>query len=345
MSGFRYRFNEGIPTVKSYSSRVSEGDAQAVLGDLLRRVAEADETSARFEKAITLQPVSARALALYGLLRLDEDEPDKALPLLMAAARDKTDWLVQYHVATGLTRFVTTTDDPDPAVIATARDALAIAQAARPNLANGHALAARIDIAADADATRTLQSIRRARAVSPGRDDYIIVEAFALMRLGEYIAARQLLTPLTSTTQTAGIRANAEEIIGQIAMLEREAEDFAARLEGRTRDASRPAGQRREAPAYRKLEPGESRVEGWLERITCAPNEIAIEVSVAGTIERFVAESLNAVAFISHRDDLRGVIACTRRTPPDRVYVIWRQAGPPPNPRQVIAVEFLPDPR
>ena len=80
MTGFRYRFNDSIPTVKSYSSRVSEGDAQAVLGDLLRRVAEADETSARFEKAIALTPVSARALALYGLLRLDEDKPEAALP-------------------------------------------------------------------------------------------------------------------------------------------------------------------------------------------------------------------------------------------------------------------------
>ena len=77
-----------------------------------RRIAE---TAARFEKAIALRPVSARALALYGLLRLDEDQPDKALPLLKAAAKDKTDWLVQYHVATGLTRVITTTDDPDPA--------------------------------------------------------------------------------------------------------------------------------------------------------------------------------------------------------------------------------------
>jgi tetratricopeptide (TPR) repeat protein len=345
LSGFRYRFSQTIPTVKSYSSRVSEGDAQAVLGDLLRRVAEADETSARFEKAITLQPVSARALALYGLLRLDEDEPDKALPLLMAAARDKTDWLVQYHVATGLTRVITTTDDPEPAVIATARDALAIAQAARPDLANGHALAARIDIAADSDATRTLQSIRRARAVSPGRDDYIIVEAFALMRLGEYIAARQLLAPLTSSTQTAGIRASAEEVMEQIAVLERQAEEFGARLEGQKLETARTGRPRREAPVYRPLQPGESRVEGLLERINCAAKEIVIEVNVAGTTERFVAESLNSLAFISHRDDLRSMIACTLRTPPDRVYVTWRLADPPSRLRQVIAVEFLPLPR
>ena len=216
MSGFRYRFDKSIPTVKSYSSRVSEGDAQAVLGDLLRRVAEAPETAARFEKAIALQPVSARALALYGLLRLDEDEPEKALPLLMAAAKDKTDWLVQYHVATGLTRVITTTDDPDPAVIATAREALSIAQAARPDLANGYALAARLDTAEGTNSTQALQSIRRARTGSPGREDYILLEAFIRMRLGEYVAARQLLTPLTAARNTASIRANAQEVLEQV---------------------------------------------------------------------------------------------------------------------------------
>ncbi len=246
MSGFRYRFDKSIPTVKSYSSRVSEGDAQAVLGDLLRRVAEAPETAARFEKAIALQPVSARALALYGLLRLDEDEPDKALPLLMAAAKDKTDWLVQYHVATGLTRVITTTDDPDPAVIATAREALSIAQAARPDLANGYALAARLDTAEGTNATQALQSIRRARTVSPGRDDYILLEAFIRMRLGEYVAARQLLTPLTTARNTASIRANAQEVLEQVALLERETEEFMARLEGQKVETAGPAGQRRQ---------------------------------------------------------------------------------------------------
>ena len=159
------------------------------------------------------------------------------------------------------------------------------------------------------------------------------------------MAARQLLTPLTAARNTASIRANAQEVLEQVALLERETEEFVARLEGQKLEAAGPAGQRRGAPVYRKLEPGESRVEGLLERINCAAKEIAIEVNVAGTTERFVAESLNAVAFISHRDDLRSMIACTIRTPPDRVYVTWRQTDPPSRPRQVIAVEFLPAPR
>ena len=214
-------------------------------------------------------------------------------------------------------------------MIATARDALAVAQAARPDLANGYALAARLDTAEGTDAKRALQSIRRARTVSPGREDYILVEAFTLMRLGEYVAARQLLTPLTAARHSAGIRANAEEVLEQVAVLEREAEEFVARLEGQKLETARPTRQRRDAPVYRTLKPGESRVEGLLERINCAAKEIVIEVNVAGTTERFVAESLNALEFISHRDDLRSMIACTRRTPPDRVYVTWRQTEPP----------------
>ena len=263
----------------------------------------------------------------------------------MAAAKDKTDWLVQYHVATGLTRIVTTTDDLDPAVMATARVRSRIAQAARPDLANGHALAARLDTADDTDATRALQTIRRARTVSPGREDYILIEAFVLMRLGDYVAARQRLTPLTAPRHSA--RYPRERRRGP------RTGDAARARGGRLRGAARgpetrdraPRRPRREAPVYRRLEPGEHRVEGLLERIDCTAKEVVLEVNVAGTTERFVAESLNAVAFISHRDDLRGMIACSPRTPPDRVYVTWRPADSAVKPRQVIAVEFLPLPR
>ncbi len=86
-------------------------------------------------------------------------------------------------------------------------------------------------------------------------------------------------------------------------------------------------------------------MEGLLERINCTSAGIALEINVAGTTEHFVAPSMNSVLFISHRSDLRGAIACTSRTPPDRVYLTWRQIDPAPNPRTVIAVEFLPDQR
>jgi tetratricopeptide (TPR) repeat protein len=347
MKGAAFRLDHGIPQVRSYSSKVSAGDAEAVLGDLLRRVATAEEAAARFDEAIALQPPSARARALYGLLLVDNNQPARALPLLLEAAKDTTDWLVQYHVATGITRIVTTSDSPDARTIAVAREALGIVQAARPGLANALALSARLDTAEDGSTTRAYEDIRRARSASPGRADYIVLEAFILMRRGEFAAARQLLAPLTGPGSSPAVRSNAQAILDQVALLEQRAADYIARLEGQrsTTPAAGGASRAKSRTVYRTVEPGEERVEGLLERITCTSSSIDLEVNVAGTIEHFVARSLNSVVFISHRSDLRGAIACASRTPPDRVYVTWRQGDAAPNPRTVIAVEFLPDQR
>jgi thioredoxin-like negative regulator of GroEL len=347
MKGVAFRFDRSIPPVRSYSSRVSAGDTEALLADLLRRVATAQEAAARFDKAVALQPPSARARALYGLLLVDGDQPDRALPLLLEASRETSDWLVQYHVASGITRIVTTTDNADPRAIATARGALAIVLSARPGLANALALSARLDTAEDGNTTRALEDIRRARTVSPGREDYIVLESFILMRRGEFDGARQLLAPLTGPGSSPAVRSNAQAILDQIALLEQNAADYVARLEGR-RSAAPPAGassQGKRRTVYRTVEPGEERVEGLLERVSCTSAGIALELNVAGMREHFVAPSLKSVLFISHRSDLRGAIACASRTPPDRVYLTWRQIDPAPNPRTVIAVEFLPDER
>ncbi len=93
MKGVAFRFDQNIPQVRSYSSKVSAGDAEALLGDLLRRAATAQEAAARFDKAIALQPPSARARALYGLLLVDSDQPARALPLLLEASKETaTGW-------------------------------------------------------------------------------------------------------------------------------------------------------------------------------------------------------------------------------------------------------------
>jgi Protein of unknown function (DUF1570) len=344
MKGVLFRFSQGIPQVQSYSARVSEADAQAVLGDLMRRVAPREETATRFEAAIALRPPSARARALYGLLRLEGGQPDKARPLLLEAAKDTSDWLVQYHVATGLTRMVASTDERDAMVVGTARSALERVRDARPDLANVHALTARLDAAEDADMPHALESIRRARAVSPGREDYILLESFIMMRRGEFAAARQLVLPLTGPRYSPEVRENAQSVIEQVGRLEREAAAYLARLEGQ-RPPEPAANQGRLVPLYRRIGPGEQRAEGLLERIVCTDAGIVLHVLVDGRIERFGAPSMSGVAFISHREDLRGAIECSARTPPDRVYVTWRQADAAGSGRRVVAVEFLPLPR
>jgi predicted Zn-dependent protease len=313
---------------------------QAVLGDLLRRVAPVQEAAAQFDKAIAVQPPSSRARALYALLLIENNDTARAKQLLLEAARGTGDWLVQYHVATGLTRLVTGSDTAEPELLSVARSALERVHAARPDLPNAHALEARLETAEDRNPLRALEGIRRARSLSPGRDDYVLLESFILMRLGQFAAARALVSPLTGPGTSSAVRSNARDVLTQIEQLEQQAADYLARLEGR-----QPAGggaPARAVPALRKLQPDEQRLEGVLERIDCSDKGVVFEVTANATAERFAAASLASVSLISHRDDMRGTISCGRRTAPEHVYVTWK---PPQNPgamRIAIAVEFLP---
>jgi tetratricopeptide (TPR) repeat protein len=345
MRGGSYRFEETIPRATSHASIVSDGDARAVLGELLKRVAEPRQAAERFEEAIALQPPSALARALYGLLLIDEDRAGEAVALLLEAATDPTDWLVQYHVATGLTRIVTAAPDPDPAMIATARDALARAGTARPRLGNVAALSARLDTAEGTDLTRALQASRRARGVSPGRTDYTLLESFILMRRGEYAAARGLLAPLIGPMYSPEVHTEARTVLGQIARLEQAAMDFVAGLQGR-RPAAEPAGPPIGlVPRYRTLVQGERRIEGLLERIECSTTGVVLYLRVDGRTERFGAASLSSIEFFSHRGDLRADVTCGPRSPSDLVYLTWRREGDTSTqPGRAVAVEFLPVP-
>jgi Protein of unknown function (DUF1570) len=349
MSALSYRFDRDIPEVRSDLSKVSRGDAEATLADLLQHVAPAPETSARFEAAVAIQPASARARALYGLHALGLDDVAKARGLLMEAARDRSDWLVQYHVATGLTRIVADERDPEASVIAAARDALGHVLAARPELPHALALSARLDTSGRrGDFPRALATVRRARTLSPGREDYQQLEAYILLRLGEFTQARQLIVTLQSPVHSPNVRESARDLVRQIDSAERAAADYLARLEGRTPP---PRGSQTErtasgAPAmakalFRSIEAGEQRTEGRLERIDCSSSGISLHIiSDDKTVQRFDATSLDRIDFITYREDLVGAITCGRRTPAERVYLTWRQLD---KTRQIVAVEFLPD--
>jgi hypothetical protein len=340
LTGVEYRFGERIDMAATAAVTVAESDVQAVLGDLLRRVAPAQEAAARFDAAVALQPPSARARALYGLLLLEESNPARARALLLEASRDTRDWLVQYHAATGLTRFLSASDDADPELVAAARAAIDRVRTARPDLANVYALDARLQTAADEEPAGALESIRRARAISPGREDYALLESFILMRLGQFAAARALASPLTRPSSSAAVRANARDILAQIDTLEQVALDYIAKLEGRPLADATVAGAGRFA--LRKLQPGEQRTEGSLERIDCTERGVVFEVSVAGAAEWFGAPSLSGVSLITHRDDLRGAVTCGPRATPERVYLTSTPAEPPSTMRRAVAVEFLP---
>jgi len=347
MNALAYQFDREIPNVKGDSSAVSPGDAEAMLADLLRNVASPEEASTRFDALMAIQPASARAKALSGLHALEQDNPNKARPLLLEAARDRSDWLVQYHVAVGLTRLASEDPDSEPGVIAAAREALTQVLAARPELPHALALLARLDAVGRGDLSRALETVRRARTLTPGREDYQTLEAFILFQQGHFAQARQLIEPLLSPVHGENVQNSARRMLQQVERSERAAADYLARLEGRS-NSTRGPSNRRSADSgaaskvvFRKLGEGEQRIEGRLERISCSAAGLSLHIVLDDTrVERFDAASLDRIDFITYRDDPPGVITCGVREPAERVYLTWRQKD---RIRQIVAVEFLPD--
>ncbi len=350
IKGTEVTFDRSLPQVQGEISRVSEGDVQATLGELLRRVAPAAETSAHLAKAMSVQPVSSHARSVLGLFELSEGRKAESQKLLLEAAQDKTDWLVQYNAGSGLSRLAVGSTDPPGDMIDAARAAWKAVLGARPGLPNALALSAWLDSATGADLEKSLESIRQARQAAPGRVDYTLVESFILTRKGQYSAARELLTPLQAAPHSDQIRANAKHMLDQIAGFEQAASDYLAKLEGRQpAPSSNPPSDPPPAPAsanmleslspYRRLQAGEERTEGMLERIECTATGIVLHVRVDKSVTRFTSPKLETVDIFSYRDNMRGTIGCGSRDPSDRVYVTWK---PQNSQRRVIALEFLP---
>ena len=164
MTGLPFRFTRPHSPVRSASSKVSAADAQALLGDLLRRAATSQETVAQFDKAIVLQPPSARARALYGLFSSTATSQPRLSPCCSKRSKDierlagpvsRRDW----HRATRNDQRRCRAR----AHCAGARGAERVLTA-KPDLANALALEARLDTAEDSNPGRAPGCASAARA-------------------------------------------------------------------------------------------------------------------------------------------------------------------------------------
>jgi hypothetical protein len=78
------------------------------------------------------------------------------------------------------------------------------------------------------------------------------------------------------------------------------------------------------------------------EGIECSAGRIAVLVRTVDGLERFSASGMDAIDFITYRDDTEQAIGCGPRRRPERVTITWRPiAGD--GVRRAVAVELLPD--
>lgn len=359
-----YKFDEKVDRLQEPAIKVSTAEAEAALCDILRRTDGLDAAGERLEKAAGLDPPSPRARALLGVIRIEQQRDDEARTHLMAVASTE-DWFVQYRVASGLRRLIEFGEASSPIeLVAAARRALETVLTARPELPHALAMQAEIGRATRTDLPKALAAIRRARTLAPGRDSYAFIEAHIQTELGQFSAARDVLGPMMSPAFPPQTRDHARTLMANVVR----AEQASARQQARSGEraaaeagdrgtaeagdrgaaqAERPADNRVLVPEYRPVGAGEQRTEGTLERIECIRDGVVLHVRSGDRTLRFHARALDAIQFLTYRDDLKGSVACGPRTPPDRVYVTSLAAaatalaarGPD---GQAVAVEFLP---
>jgi cytochrome c-type biogenesis protein CcmH/NrfG len=308
---------------------LGEAAVEARLGDLLMKMDRQDEAEARLQHALRLDPGQVAAHLSLGELRLQQHKDGEALAYLeRATTLDPGSFAAHSAYGEALLRRVGTR--PAEAIDA-GRRAFARALEIRPDSPKAMAGLAWAYLAADQLMDEAQRLAERAVQADPAEPDHVLLLAQVLARQRDFAGARARLGTLMAWSRTE-IREQAREAMAALADYEK--------------STAAPPGKETVRAGngvllfLRVAREGEQRAFGALGRIECESARILFHVTSGDRVLRLSAARMEAVEFISHRDDLNGRIECGARQPPDPVYVTWRPA--PASDGEAVAVEFVP---
>lgn len=321
----RYTFGEKRSALDATSAPMPVADARAMLASLYLRQRRYDDAE-RLADAV-LKEDENHGLANVVAARVDIERGDLVAAMARLGELEAgDDWFVAYSAGAALADLVTRSAGVASERVEAARRQFAAVQRHR-EMANVHAHLAMLELSSPlGEPAQASASIRRARELAPGRDDYALIEARVLADLGDFDAARRILDAMMRPGYPAHIRDTAREWLDNVSKMK----------------SSRQRGIPRTTAGYRARLPGEERIEGLLEGITCpAAAPAAFHLRTGAGSETLFAADLAAVQFITYRRDLRGRVPCGTLKEPLPVYLTWKNSADPAT-RLVVAVEFLP---
>jgi hypothetical protein len=352
-SAFRFRFSDKTSSFDGAATPVAAADAEALLALFLAQQQRYDEALERLGGAAASGDGAWPALvrATIGASRPDAAGAEKALLALPASS----DWLASYFAGTALADLVSNGGESGSAAAKQAAQTFFQAvRKARGEIPN--ALARSVSLAirgTETVAPEVLPLIERARALAPGRHDYVFLHAQVLARLDRLPAAASLLKSLMTAASSSAERESAANMLRYVEDMAKWKTAGAAAASARSPGAGQPgpepagaasgAEEPKFVPAWRPIGTGEERVEGVLERIECGAKSVAFHLKIPQGQARLTAAALDQVEFITYRNDLTGEVACGALKQPLAVYVTHAVAADRKT-SLVVAVEFLPKP-
>lgn len=280
---------------------LAEADVNAYLGDLLYHTNREDDAVPYLETALRLQPDSGLANTALAMVKIEQRKYQEAKPYLeKAIAANPKNHLALYRQAYLLSRegrdeFGFVSAFPAESV-EKMRDLLKKAIAANPAFTESYELLAFISLVNNDQLDEAANLLKQALVYQPGNQRYLVRIAELYARRENFTEARKLAEKILATADEDQVRESARRVLETVAQFEKFAEQNAAvrqMVENARKNNSGPPVLNRSGnsgnqlspeeierlraeadirsinEALIKIEPGRSRVLGWIQKIDC----------------------------------------------------------------------------
>ena len=316
---------------------IAEEDAAGYLGELMAFAGRVDDARMYLRKVIDGGREAPRAIGALGRLELRAGNDELALSLLERAVARAPDLAsAQRSYGLILARQIRAGLDA-PALESRARTAFTRALEAEPANAATMAALAELEMGTASGTDKAVTLMREVVKALPGRDDYQLLMAQALLLQGDYPAASSFLAPLVARGRTPQITEAARRLSARVA----EQLDLASSA------IDSPLDLVRAAPGLRQVQAGETRVLGAFTTVECFAAELVLHIDTADGSLTLAATRLEDVEFLTYRRDTPRIVSCGPQRPSYRVLATFRkEALAIPGTtidNRAVAIEFLPD--
>ena len=198
---------------------LTEAEANYYLGDLLFHINREADAERYFKQAIALDPKILQAHAALGLIYVYQRKYADAKKHLQRATESQQSHLVHYLYAFVLSREAVSPNgrisDYSPETATLMREHLLKSIKMSPSYAPSHYLLALVNLVTNERLDEALEMARKARQLAPGKTSYALLVAQIHLRRSETAEARNILEPLTRSSDTA-VKSEAQDLLDSL---------------------------------------------------------------------------------------------------------------------------------
>ncbi len=350
------------------SAPVTEGEAEAYLGDLLLHTRRLNDAESHLQQALALSPELPMAEASFGMLRVRQGRlADARQYLEKAVAGNSQNYLAHFYYAYALSGLtfegsqIVNSYAPEDAT--TMRAELRKAIALKPDFPESYALLGFINVVRNEEVDETIELLKRVVTMSRSNERVVFMLAQLYMRKQDFAEARRLLGPMTRNSPDPELRQQAqslmegitrsEALLAQDRALEKQ---LAPRLDNSSGQPPRSDGNSVALPdsvqpdwdvllsqSLRKPHEGEMRIRGILTAIECNAKGMTFKVRAGDRLLQFHSDNFERLAIIAFTNEVPREIVCGPRRPENAVVMTYAAARTGSKADgEASAIEFVP---